>query len=104
MPAVNQIELHPRLQQSVLRGFHGRHGIVTEAWSPLAKGQLLEDATLSAIATAHGRSTAQVILRWHLQLRTFARGYGQAERPPRGAGVAAEDVLAAVARTTTRSS
>jgi diketogulonate reductase-like aldo/keto reductase len=69
VPAVNQIELHPRLQQAELRAFHEQHGILTEAWSPLAKGgDLLQDATLGAIAQAHGRTVAQVILRWHVQL------------------------------------
>jgi 2,5-diketo-D-gluconate reductase A len=69
VPAVNQIELHPRLQQAELRAFHEQHGILTEAWSPLAKGgDLLQDATLGAIAQAHGKTVAQVILRWHVQL------------------------------------
>jgi diketogulonate reductase-like aldo/keto reductase len=69
VPAVNQIELHPLLQQAELRAFHEQHGILTEAWSPLAQGgDLLEDATLGAIAQAHGKSPAQVILRWHVQL------------------------------------
>jgi diketogulonate reductase-like aldo/keto reductase len=68
VPAVNQIELHPLLQQAELRAFHEQHGILTEAWSPLAQGALLDDPTLGAIAQAHGRSPAQVILRWHVQL------------------------------------
>ncbi|MGA7203814.1 MAG: aldo/keto reductase [Specibacter sp.] len=68
VPAVNQVELHPRLQQSVLREFNASHGIHTEAWSPLAQGQLLTDAAVKAIASAHGKSPAQVIIRWHLQL------------------------------------
>ena len=68
VPAVNQVELHPRLQQPELRAFHERHGIVTEAWSPLAQGELLGDATIGELAAAHGRTPAQVILRWHLQL------------------------------------
>jgi 2,5-diketo-D-gluconate reductase A len=67
-PAVNQIELHPLLQQNELRAWHAAHGIVTEAWSPLAQGRLLQDATLAKIAKKHGRSVAQVILRWHVQL------------------------------------
>jgi 2,5-diketo-D-gluconate reductase A len=70
VPAVNQIELHPLLQQAELRAFHEQHGILTEAWSPLAKGgALLEDPTITAIAQAHGKSPAQVVLRWHVQLR-----------------------------------
>lgn len=71
VPAVNQIELHPRLAQRELRAFHARHGIVTEAWSPLARGGLgglLEDPAVLSVARRHGRTAAQVILRWHLQL------------------------------------
>ena len=69
VPAVNQVELHPHLAQPELRAFHAEHGIVTEAWSPLARGgAVLADATVAGIAAAHGRTPAQVILRWHLQL------------------------------------
>ncbi|NSC24638.1 aldo/keto reductase [Streptomyces albus subsp. chlorinus] len=69
VPAVNQIELHPRLQQSVPRAFHADHGIATEAWSPLGQGgDLLEDPTLSGLARTYGKTVAQVVLRWHLQL------------------------------------
>src|SRR5215203_2577762 len=67
-PDVNQIELHPRFQQAELRAWHSEHGIVTEAWSPLAQGDLLEDGTIETIAAHHDRSLAQVILRWHLQI------------------------------------
>jgi 2,5-diketo-D-gluconate reductase A len=67
-PTVNQIELHPHLQQAELRAWHDEHGIATEAWSPLAKGDLLVNETISAVASRHGRTPAQVILRWHLQL------------------------------------
>ncbi|HEX8973203.1 aldo/keto reductase [Oryzihumus sp.] len=68
-PAINQVELHPRLQQEQLRRFHAEHGIVTEAWSPLAQGgDLLQDETITGIARKHARTPAQVILRWHLQL------------------------------------
>jgi 2,5-diketo-D-gluconate reductase A len=67
-PTVNQIELHPRLQQAELRAWHADHGIVTEAWSPLAQGELLDDETIGAIAERHGKTPAQTILRWHLQL------------------------------------
>ncbi|MFD3513326.1 aldo/keto reductase [Streptomyces sp. NPDC058657] len=67
VPAVNQIELHPGLQQRELREFHARHGIVTEAWSPLAQGAVLKDEAITAVAAAHGKSPAQVVLRWHLQ-------------------------------------
>jgi 2,5-diketo-D-gluconate reductase A len=68
VPAVNQIELHPYLQQPALRAFHAEHGIVTEAWSPLAQGRVLKEPVLVAIAEARGRTTAQVVLRWQLQL------------------------------------
>jgi 2,5-diketo-D-gluconate reductase A len=67
-PTVNQIELHPHLQQADLRAWHEEHGIATEAWSPLAKGDLLINETISAVASRHGRTPAQAILRWHLQL------------------------------------
>ncbi|WP_030607595.1 aldo/keto reductase [Streptomyces sclerotialus] len=68
VPAVNQVELHPGLQQSELRAFHAEHGIATEAWSPLAQGALLKDEAITAIAERHGKSPAQVVLRWHLQI------------------------------------
>ncbi|MFF3934886.1 aldo/keto reductase [Streptomyces phaeofaciens] len=68
VPAVNQIELHPGLQQAELREFHARHGIATEAWSPLAQGAVLKDDAVTTIAAAHGKSPAQVVLRWHLQI------------------------------------
>ncbi|PWL17477.1 2,5-diketo-D-gluconic acid reductase [Falsochrobactrum shanghaiense] len=66
-PVINQIELHPQFQQDELRLFHGKHNIATEAWSPLGQGQILENETLKAIARAHGKSVAQVILRWHIE-------------------------------------
>lgn len=66
-PAVNQIELHPRFQQRETRAFHEAHGIATEAWSPLGQGQLLQDPTVTAIAKKHGRTAAQILLRWHLR-------------------------------------
>jgi 2,5-diketo-D-gluconate reductase A len=68
LPTVNQIELHPRLQQAGLRAWHADHRVVTEAWSPLAQGELLDDETIVAIAERHGKSAAQAVLRWHLQL------------------------------------
>ena len=68
MPVVNQVELHPRLQQTALRDFHAKHGIATEAWSPLAQGDLLADKRVTALADKHGKSPAQVILRWHIQV------------------------------------
>jgi 2,5-diketo-D-gluconate reductase A len=67
-PAVNQIELHPRFAQAELRRVHAKHDILTEAWSPLGQGELLDDATISQIASEHDRTPAQVILRWHIQL------------------------------------
>ncbi|HEX4731867.1 MAG TPA: aldo/keto reductase [Solirubrobacterales bacterium] len=67
-PTINQIELHPLLQQAELRAWHAEHGIATEAWSPLAQGEVLKDDTLVTIAAHHGRTVAQVILRWHIQL------------------------------------
>src|SRR3954454_9150006 len=67
-PAVNQIELHPYLQQTGLRREHADRGIVTEAWSPLAQGAVLDDPVIVEIAEAHGRTPGQVVLRWHVQL------------------------------------
>jgi 2,5-diketo-D-gluconate reductase A len=67
VPAVNQIELHPRLQQKALRDFHATHGIRTESWSPLGQGKRLDDPVLAAIAKKHGKTVAQVILRWHIE-------------------------------------
>lgn len=68
VPAVNQIELHPSFQQKALRAFHAEHGIVTEAWSPLGQGAALKSAEVARIGTKHGKTPAQVILRWHLDL------------------------------------
>ncbi|WP_228493801.1 MULTISPECIES: aldo/keto reductase [unclassified Rathayibacter] len=67
VPAVNQVELHPRLPQDELLAFDSAHGIVTQAWSPLARGRLLDDPVLAGLAAAHGVSPAQVVLRWHVQ-------------------------------------
>lgn len=67
VPAVNQVELHPALQQCDIQAFDAVHGIATEAWSPLAQGAVLAEAAVAAISAAHGRTPAQVILRWHLQ-------------------------------------
>jgi diketogulonate reductase-like aldo/keto reductase len=68
VPVVNQIELHPYLQQPGLRREHAERGIVTEAWSPLAQGAVLDDPVLVEIAQRLGVTTGQVVLRWHLQL------------------------------------
>ncbi len=67
-PAVNQIELHPWLQQGRLRTLHEQLGIRTEAWSPLGRGQVLADPAIVDLAHKYGRTPAQIILRWHLQL------------------------------------
>lgn len=68
VPAINQVELHPKLPQAELRAFHSEHRILTEAWSPLARGDLLDEPTVRELADQHDRSPAQVILRWHIQL------------------------------------
>ena len=69
LPAINQVELHPYLQQAELRDFHAAHGILTEAWSPLASGgAVLDDPVVRRIAEKHGVTPAQAILRWHLQI------------------------------------
>jgi diketogulonate reductase-like aldo/keto reductase len=68
VPAVNQIEVNPYLQQKELRAFNAAHGIRTEAYSPLAQGAVLRDPVIAAIATRLQRSAAQVVLRWHIQL------------------------------------
>jgi|tagenome__1003787_1003787.scaffolds.fasta_scaffold20740920_2 2,5-diketo-D-gluconate reductase A len=67
-PSINQVELHPYLQQPGLRREHADLGIVTEAWSPLAQGKVLDDPVITGIAQAHGRTPGQVVIRWHLQL------------------------------------
>ncbi|MGI8590433.1 MAG: aldo/keto reductase [Nakamurella sp.] len=66
-PAVNQIEVHPYLTQEALRAFDAEHGIATEAWSPIAQGKVLDDPTITTIAATHGKTPAQVVLRWHIQ-------------------------------------
>ncbi|MCB5282551.1 aldo/keto reductase [Arthrobacter sp. AL08] len=72
VPAVNQVELHPWLQQEELRSLHRELGITTEAWSPLGRGQVLQDAAVLHLAALHGRTPAQIILRWHVQLGNIA--------------------------------
>lgn len=66
-PMVNQVECHPRLTQKEVQAFCKEQGIQLEAWSPLMQGELLDNEVLQAIATKHGKSVAQVILRWDLQ-------------------------------------
>jgi len=67
VPAVNQIEAHPYFANAAVRRYGTRHGIVTEAWSPIARGKVLDDPVVTRIAEATGRTAAQVVLRWHLQ-------------------------------------
>jgi 2,5-diketo-D-gluconate reductase A len=67
-PALNQIELHPRLQQTELRDVHEQHRILTEAWSPLGQGAALDEPAIKELAREHRRTVAQVVLRWHIQL------------------------------------
>jgi diketogulonate reductase-like aldo/keto reductase len=67
-PAINQIELHPYFQQRGLRHEHEQLGIVTEAWSPLAQGKVLDDPLILEIAESHSKAPGQVVIRWHLQI------------------------------------
>ena len=67
VPAVNQIELHPYFLNDEVRPYGEAHGIATEAWSPIAQGQVLDDPVVGRIADRLGRSPAQVVLRWHIQ-------------------------------------
>ncbi|UXA19732.1 aldo/keto reductase [Mycobacterium sp. SMC-4] len=67
-PAVNQIELHPLLNQTELRAVNAEHGIVTQAYGPLGVGRLLDHATVTGVAEAHGKTPAQVLIRWSVQL------------------------------------
>ncbi len=68
VPAINQVELHPALQQPELRAYNHSHGIATEAWSPLARGRFHNEEIIVKIADKHGKTPTQVILRWHIQL------------------------------------
>ena len=68
VPSVNQIELHPTFTQAPLRAVHAELGIHTQAWSPLARGRILSEPAIVAVARAHGVTPAQAVLRWHLQL------------------------------------
>ena len=67
-PTIDQVELHPLFQQRELRAYLAQNEIVTEAWSPLAQGAVLDEERITAIAAKHGKTPAQAILRWHLQL------------------------------------
>ncbi|WP_408095722.1 aldo/keto reductase [Peredibacter sp. HCB2-198] len=66
VPVLNQIELHPHFQQKELRAYHAKHKIKTESWSPLGRGQVIQDPVIGQIAAKHKKTPAQVILRWHL--------------------------------------
>jgi 2,5-diketo-D-gluconate reductase A len=66
-PTINQIELHPRCQQAALRDWQAERGIATAAWSPLARVEMLDDETILRLAANHGKTPAQVVLRWYLQ-------------------------------------
>ena len=68
VPVLNQIELHPWLAQSAMRTYDASHNILTEAWSPLARGRAIGNPVLDDIGSRHGKSAAQVVIRWHLQL------------------------------------
>lgn len=67
VPAVNQIEVHPYFTNEKVRAYGSEHGIVTEAWSPIAQGKVLDDPVITRIAESVGKSPAQVVLRWHIQ-------------------------------------
>jgi len=68
VPVINQVELHPWLQQAEVREYDANHGILTQAWSPLARGRAIGNDTLDAIGAKYGKSAAQVVIRWHVQL------------------------------------
>lgn len=68
VPAVNQVELHPAFQQEEVRAFDRAHGIVTEAWSPLAQGDILVDPVITTLSHKYGKTPAQIVLRWHIEL------------------------------------
>jgi 2,5-diketo-D-gluconate reductase A len=82
-PVLNQIELHPQLQQSALRAAHIKHGIITQSWTPLGGGRSFAAPEIAAIAARTGKSPAQVILRWHLEI-----GCSVIPRSTRAAGLA----------------
>lgn len=102
VPVLNQIELHPRLQQAALRAFHEKHGIITQSWTPLGQGRSFDAAPIRAAVARTGKSPAQVILRWHVQL-----GCSVIPRSTRAAGLVenldlfdfalTEDEMAAIA-------
>jgi 2,5-diketo-D-gluconate reductase A len=65
-PAINQIELHPRFQQRALRAFHAERGITTESWAPLGRARFFDEPVIQKLAAKHGRTPAQIVIRWHL--------------------------------------
>lgn len=67
-PVLNQVELHPGFSQKQLRDFHAEHGIITEAWMPIARGKLVDEPAIVEIAEATGKSVSQIALRWEYQL------------------------------------
>ncbi len=67
VPSVNQIEVHPYFTNDEVRAYGQQHGIATEAWSPIAQGKVLDDQVVAGIASATGKSPAQVVLRWHIE-------------------------------------
>ncbi|RNE57014.1 aldo/keto reductase [Cryobacterium tepidiphilum] len=71
VPVLNQVELHPWLAQRDVRAYDDAHGIRTEAWSPLARGRAADDPLLQEIGRKYGKSPAQVVIRWHLDLGTI---------------------------------
>jgi 2,5-diketo-D-gluconate reductase A len=81
VPAVNQIELHPRLSQPELRRYHQAHGIATEAWSPIGQGDSLTVDRVVELAEKYGRTPAQIVLRWHIQLGNIV--FPKSVRPER---------------------
>lgn len=68
VPAINQVELHPAFAQAEVRQFNASHSIATESWAPLGRGRYSDNQTLNDIASSHGKTLSQVVLRWHLQL------------------------------------
>jgi 2,5-diketo-D-gluconate reductase A len=101
-PVVNQIELHPRFQQAELRALHDRLGIVTQSWTPLGKGTAFDAPAVTEAALRHGKTPAQVILRWHVQLGLSAiprstRLQGQTENRDIFDFALTEDDMAAIA-------
>ena len=101
-PVVNQIELHPFFQQPELRALHNRLGIVTQSWTPLGKGLAFDAPAITQAASNHGKTPAQIVLRWHVQLGLSViprstRKAGQAENLDVFDFALTEDEMAAIA-------